>query len=91
MDFELSRCTLFCIRYSYVLHKNKIETLVRLRVKDVILFTYIINVVLALMVVMQLFLRLILCWMRVKEEIGVSVAVVLNFDLLFLTIQKWEV
>ena len=43
------------------------------------------------MVVMQLFLRLILCWMRVKEEIGVSVAVVLNFDLLFLTIQKWEV
>ena len=43
------------------------------------------------MVVMQLFLRLILRWMRVKEEIGVSISVVLNFDLLFLTIQKWEV
>ena len=54
-------------------------------------FTYIINVVLTLVVVVQLFLRLVLRWMRVKEKIGVSVAVVLDFDLLFLTIQKREV
>ena len=43
------------------------------------------------MVVVQLFLRLVLRWTRVKEKIVVSVAVVLDFDLLFLTIQKGKV
>ena len=54
-------------------------------------FTYIINVALALVVVVQLFLRLVLRWTRVKEKIVVSVAIVLDFDLLFLTIQKGKV
>ena len=59
--------------------------------RQFLLPTYIMNVAFALVVVMELFLGLILSWVRVKEKIGVSIAVVLNFDLLLLTIQKGEV
>ena len=54
-------------------------------------YTYIVNIVLALLVVSQLLLRFFLVRMWVKEKVVVYVSIVLDFNLALLAIKVGEV